>query len=74
MWTRTLENGGAKRTATLALDEEGYVIGFWSVTTGEDGEQLIANSRVVSKIETYNASVFDKIEEGLALNLSPTCQ
>lgn len=74
LWTRTLENGGAKRTATLALDEEGYVIGFWSVTTGEDGEQLIANSRVVSKIETYDASVFDRIEEDLALHAYPTCQ
>src|SRR5690606_32973013 len=74
LWTRTLENGGAKRTATLALDEEGYVIGFWSVTTGEDGEQLIASSRVVSKIETYDASVFDRIEEDLALHAYPTCQ
>jgi hypothetical protein len=74
VWTRTDEDGGVTRAASLAVDADGYLVGFWSVTTGSDGEQLAANSRVVSKLETYDASLFDQIKREVDWNAYSKCQ
>lgn len=75
LWSMTLQGSeGDRRERTLALDGDGLVAGFWSVTKGPSGDVLGSNSRVVSVVETYEANVFDRILSEVDFDDAPTCQ
>lgn len=73
IWVRTEESAGAKRESTLAVNSDGYIVGFWSVTTDPDGIRVGANSQVFAGFESYEASLFDQIRREVDWNAYPEC-
>ena len=73
VWQQTVGGEGAERQRTLALDRDGTVAGFWSRTIDEDGIETMRNSRVVTRVGTYPAEVFDEVLSEAGFNDLEEC-